>query len=141
MIRLTFALLITGLTSRYSPGVMQATIAARIEMGQLSAHSVAAHDGYVAVLDCNRIGDTLWIMVNDGRHWQTGELVDGGRWQRVLVTDCARRDGADGARSWMADNGILTELDYYTAARYGFTHLGAVPVVVSEVVPMIEVGR
>jgi len=80
-------------------------------------------------------------MVNDGRHYVTGELVDGGQWVRVLVTDCARRDGADGARSWMADNGILTELDYQTAARYGFTHLGVVPVVVSEVRPMIEVGQ
>jgi len=143
MIRLTLPilLLVTGLTSRYSPGVMQATINARIEMGQLSAHSVAAHDGYVAVLDCGRIGDTLWIMVNDGRNWQTGELVDGGRWQRVLVTDCAARQNWDGTQEWMRANNILTELDYQTAARYGFTHLGAVPVVVSEVRPMIEVGR
>lgn len=135
---LPIALMITGLTSRYDLGVMQATLEARIDMGQFSQHYVHQFDGYAAVADCNRIGDTIWVLVNDGRHYVTGELVDGGRWQRVLIADCARRDGLDGALDWMTSNGILTEIDGPLAARYGFTHLGALPVVVSEAPPMIS---
>lgn len=130
-------LLIVGFASRYDDGVMRATIKARIEMGQLSDHQVAQYDGYVAVEDCGQIGQPLWVLINDGRHYLSGELVDDGRWQKVLITDCARRDDGDGAKSWMAENGILIEMDYNLAAKYGFTHLGALPVVISDTPPQL----
>lgn len=138
---LPILLLVTGLTSRYDVGVMQATLEARIGWGELSRHQVQQYDGFAAMADCSLIGSSVWLMINDGRHYVTGELVDGGRWQRVLVADCARRDNGDGALDWMTSNGILTEIDGVLAGRYGFAHLGVLPVVLSWDEPMIGVRQ
>lgn len=125
---LTLILALTGFTSRYDPGVMEATIDARIGWGELTPELVAAHDAYIAVVDCELIGASAWLQINGGSHYQTGDPVNGGEWVHALVTDCAVRDDSDGAKSWMLDNNILCEIDGATATRYGFTHYGLLPV-------------
>ena len=132
---LTLFTLISGLSSRYDIGVFPATVDARIEMGHISQDQVATHDGFAATVDCDMIGTTLYVMPNGGLNMVTGEVVNDGDWQRVLVADCAVRDDSDGAKSWMLNNGILIEVDGSLAARYGYTHYGLMPVVVSMVEP------
>ena len=101
----------SGWASRYDEGVMAATVAARQEWGQLP-QDLTGWDAFIAVADCDHIGDTVWI-------WFDG-LDD---WQRALVTDCARRDGTDGALQWMRENSILYEVGWATAERGDFTCL------------------
>lgn len=137
MTRLLLALpVLVGLTSRYDLHVFPATVAARVEHGTITRDQVATHDGFAAVVDCSLIGRTIWALPNGGLHYETGQPVAGQEWRRLLVADCARRDGADGARSWMLANNILLEIDGELAAEYGYTHLGPLPVVVSTVKPL-----
>ena len=116
----------SGIASRYDPGVMGHTIAARLDMGHLTPQQVAAVDVYVAVLDCADIGRNVWIWFNGADDWLP-----------ALVTDCAVRDDSDGARSWMVDNGVLFEVDGTTAARYGYTCVCSKPALMSWVDPWV----
>lgn len=125
------ALFFSGWSSRYDPGVMAATVAVRVEFDQLAAADVDQVDGFVAVRDCHHLGRRLWVLVNDGRHLETDELVESGRFRQVLVADCAVRDGSDGARDWMTENNILTELGFELAAEYGYTGTGVVPILIT----------
>ncbi len=70
-------------------------------------------DGFIAVLDCPEIGN-IWNIRHQGSIW----------WERFLVTDCAGKndarasDGLSGAE-WMIGYGVLIEVDYLTAVRWG----------------------
>ena len=137
MTRLLLALpVLIGLTSRYDLGIFPATVAARVEHGTITREQVATHDGFAAVVDCSLIGHTIYALPNGGLHYETGAPVAGQEWRRLLVADCARRDGSDGARDFMLDNNILIEIDGELAQQYGYTHLGPLPVVVSTVRPL-----
>lgn len=138
MTRLTFLLIpvLVGLTSRYAIGVFPATVAVRVEHGTITPAQVATHDGFAAVVDCALIGSTIYALPNGGLHVATGEPVAGQEWRRLLIADCARRDGADGARDWMLDGGILIEIDGELAQQYGYDYLGPLPVVVSTQPPL-----
>lgn len=101
-----------GWASRYDPGVMEATVKARRGFGQsLSAPGIGA---YIAVRECEHIGRTAWIFVEGMR---APELA--------MVADCARQDDGDGARSWMAENQVILELDGRSAWRIDFRCLCA----------------
>ena len=75
-------LLAAGIATRYDPDVMQAVVANRIEWGQLEPSPEAV--GFVALLDCEHIGKTVWLETPDGLLF------------RVQVADCAA--GQDRAR-------------------------------------------
>jgi len=94
-----------GWASQYSPGVMERTILNQQRYGNLPM-SLPVVDGYVAVLDCNRLGEIVYLR------------PEGGEWEKFLVTDCARRDGKDGTRTWMLKSNIIVEVDYKTAVRW-----------------------
>ena len=72
-------------------------------MGQLST----THDKFVAVRDCDHIGEVLWL------------APIGDPWEMFIVADCAMPPGTDGAYEWMTRNNILVEVDYKTADRWG----------------------
>lgn len=96
-----------GNSSRYSAGVMEATVHVRQhELNQLPLYT-NGYDGYVATRDCSHIGNVVLAR-------PTGTK----RWRYFLVADCARRDDGDGTRSWMTENNILLELDYPTAVSW-----------------------
>ena len=90
----------TGHLSAYAELPTTATLAYRIELGQIE---LGDEDVYIAVLDCSRIGDT-------------GMLVSEDLSLSFLVFDCAGI--ADGGYDWMVDNDIVAEVDYYTWQSY-----------------------
>lgn len=99
--------IITGIASQYAPGVMEQVISTR-QAGLARATLPAGLPpvaGYVAVIDCSRIGEVVWLR-------PVGETG----WEPFLVTDCA--NPADGSDVWMTQNGILVEVDYNTAVRW-----------------------
>lgn len=105
-------LIIQGNASQYAPGVMNRVIKLRQSWGQIPA-DVNQYDGFIAVADCDRIGETVFMR-------PYGQA----RWEMFLITDCASKtdaresDGLSGYR-WMIENGIDAEVDYDTAARWG----------------------
>jgi len=114
------ALVTVSWCSQYAPGVMQEVIANRQAWGQIP-DDLSAWDGFVAVPDCDDIGQTYYIR----QHNSTDR-----RWLRVLAVDCANktdRQGAEDARSgyeWMRDNNIAFEVDYATAVAWGMVGRG-----------------
>lgn len=112
---LAIAIVATGTASQYGPHVMWRNIEIRQTPGR------TAHDlpptlpdvaGYVAVVDCDRIGSLVWLRPY------------GGEWERFLVADCA--GVADGGRAWMQAGGVLVEVDYETAKRWDVVGRGAI---------------
>ena len=106
------ALVISGWASAYSPGVMDATVAARMENGYW--FTAPPHDwytvaGYIAVNDCKRVGETATLIDPGGREW------------RVLVADCGGPGEGQGA-DWMTTNGIVAEMDAALWERLTATH-------------------
>jgi len=111
-------LLAAGLATRYDPDVMQAVVANRIEWGQLDPSPEAV--GFVALLDCEHIGKTVWLESPDGLLF------------RVQVADCAA--GQDRARliqlgfavdlSWE----LAQSLNVVDAPRAGFQIWDQLPV-------------
>ena len=97
----------SGWASRYSAGVMEATVKVRQEVLHDLPHYVNRYDGFVATEDCSYIGKVVLIRPSPKS-----------RWYQMLVADCARRDNGDGTRSWMQENNILLELDYPTAQAW-----------------------
>ena len=108
-----------SVASRYGEQVSLATLEARLEWGHITPFEVAIADGYVAVLDCSRIGE--WVILRP----------DGSRdWERFLVIDCANRTDSD-THAFMEH--ILVEVDYWTAQRWGFECLCGWPIQTLEV--------
>ena len=74
----------------------------------LTAHDLPvqlpAVDGFVAVKDCARIGDIMYLRPAGTVHWE-----------RFMVADCS---GHTSTTEWMKRNNILVEVDYQTARRW-----------------------
>jgi len=94
--------ILTGRASQYSPGVMQEVIRNRQAWGQIP-DDLSAYDGFVAVLDCSKIGEEIMLKPEHSSNWE-----------KFLVVDCAGSDAVD----WMKSNNILVEVDYSTARRW-----------------------
>ena len=98
---LLVALAVNGWASAYDVGVMDATVAYRMEHGlwfsppPMDWYQAA---GYVAVNDCTRVGEMATLIDPGGREW------------RVLVSDCGGPGEGQGA-DWMTTNNIIAELD------------------------------
>lgn len=93
------ALVVSGWASAYEYGVMDATVAYRMEHGYWFTpppRNWYEAAGYVAVNDCTRVGEMATLVAPDGHEW------------RVLVADCG---GADGGSDFMTRNNIIAELD------------------------------
>ena len=95
------AVAVAGWASAYDPGVMDATVAYRMEHGLW--FTPPPHDwyqvaGYVAVNDCARVGEVATLVDPGGREW------------RVLVADCGGAE-VNGGAAWMTANNIVAELD------------------------------
>lgn len=100
-----------GTASQYSPGVMERVVKTR-QSGRTARdlpRELPPVDGYIAVLECNRIGEIWRVFYKE-------------RWESFLVADCA---GSDATRRWMTQNNILIEVDYLTAKRWGVVGRGA----------------
>ena len=65
-------------------------------------------DGFIAVHDCALLGDIWWVENPITKVWES-----------MLVVDCARPAGTDGAAEWMIKNDVAMEVDYETAVRWG----------------------
>jgi len=97
---LLLTLLVTGIASRYDPGVFD-MVAANRGLPQWDG-------GHVAVLDCDLVGSTVFICDEKEKCW----------WAQV--TDCAGIQ--DGGYDWMVQNDIAGELDYdHAKGRVGTT--------------------
>lgn len=90
-------LLAAGLATRYDPDVMQAVVANRIEWGQLEPSPDSV--GFVALLDCDHIGKTVWLETPDGLLF------------RVQVADCA----ANQDRARLVQLGFAVDLSWELA--------------------------
>jgi len=92
--------------SQYGPGVMERVIANRVS-GR-TAHDLPqyppAADGWIAVQNCNRIGE-MWELRPVGQQ----------EWESFLVVDCS---GHVSTTEWLTENNIAVEVDYQTAVRW-----------------------
>lgn len=68
-------------------------------------------NGYVAVRERDDIGRLFWL-----------RPVDAARWELFLAVDCAGY--SDGGYQWMLDGGIIAEIDYDSAIRWGVVGRG-----------------
>ncbi len=95
------ALVVSGWASAYEYGVMDATVAYRMEHGYWFTpppRNWYEAAGYVAVNDCTRVGEMATLIDPGGREW------------RVLVADCGGPGDGQGS-DWMTTNNIVAELD------------------------------
>jgi len=92
------AIVAFGWASQYAPGVIQQ------RYGHLPAQ-LPEVAGYVAVVECDRLGELLYIRPE-------GSVV----WELFLVTDCS---GHAATTAWMRNNNIPVEVDHETARRWG----------------------
>jgi len=98
--------LVSGWASQYAPGVMERVVRVR-QSGRTSMDlpvELPDVDGFIAVEDCDRIGDIVYIR-REGTE----------KWYSFLVADCS---GHAETTSWMERNNILIEVDYETAVRW-----------------------
>ena len=101
------ALAVGGWASAYAEGVMDATVAARMEHGYWFTeppHDWYQAAGFIAVNDCTRVGEMATLIDPGGREW------------RVLVADCGGAE-VNGGAAWMTRNNIVAELDAGLWAR------------------------
>ena len=93
---------VTGIASRYDPGVFQSVVQVRQRSGSLPSQLPEYDGAHIALLDCRDVGKQVLVCKgNDCRF--------------ALVADCA--GVADGGRAWMIRNGIAGEVDDVTADR------------------------
>lgn len=93
---LAASLLVSGVASRYDPGVFASVSRVRGMPDWGGAH--------LAVLDCDWVGRHLWLC-------HEGDCVG------ARVTDCA--GVADGGAAWMINGGYAAEVDYTTSRELG----------------------
>lgn len=86
-----------GWLSAYAKRPTLGTLAYRLEHGQVTAEQVARAEVLIAVDNCGLIGREGTLTVADSS-WS------------ALVYDCG---GADGGHSWMQQNAIVAEVDYF----------------------------
>jgi hypothetical protein len=98
-----------SIISQYREGIMEQVIANR-QSGSAWVSlpmNLPRTDGYIAVRDCNELENIWWVKSPNGI------------WESMLVVDCARPAGTDGAAEWMDDENVAMEVDYETAVRWG----------------------
>lgn len=88
----------SGYLSAYGQSPTDHTLQYRIDNGQVPPDSLTRYDGLVAVLDCALIGTEYILSTVSGDF-------------SVIAFDCAGKD--DGGHSWMIDNNIVAEIDWY----------------------------
>jgi hypothetical protein len=96
------ALITSGIASRYDPGVFTRVVLSRSRWQTLPD---SGFDGYIALLDCSRVGDIVMVCFHNGKC------------KPMLVADCAGI--ADGGAAWMINGGYAGEVDYRTAIEEG----------------------
>lgn len=101
---------VAGFLSQYAQGVMEPTIAARQEWGQLPL-DLSGFDGFIAVADCGLVGQTAYLS------------IEGGPWLTVGIADCS---GHWHTTAWMREAKIIAEVGYRLAERFGFVGRGGV---------------
>lgn len=92
----------SGMATRYNPGVMTAVVANRVMWSQLPEGTDPGR--CVALMECERIGDTVWI-----------EKPDGVVYGPYIVADCAARQDRDR----LAQLGFAVDLSYKAALEIG----------------------
>ena len=95
-----------GVLSHYDGAPTRAVIANRSVPGRTACTLPANHadyDGYIAVLDCARIGEVVDV------RWR-------GHAARLLVFDCA---GDSATRAWMLRGNVIGEVSFDVAQRWG----------------------
>lgn len=93
-----------GWLSAYAKEPTDHTLEYRLETGDIQE----GYEAYIAVPECNRIGETGVIVLPDGNQ------------KTYQVFDCASRNTAeDSSHAWMTENNIVAELDYYTWKDHG----------------------
>lgn len=96
------SLVAVGFVSRYDPGVFESVVRTRRVWDQNVSKTF--EDGYIAVLDCDLVGETVFVEFEDGSYTY------------LKVADCAGI--ADGGASWMQRNKISGEVDFNTAMKF-----------------------
>lgn len=98
-----------ALISQYSQGMMELVIENRQNGNAwVSLPNVLPKtDGFIAVQDCSELENIWWVENPQTKVWES-----------MLIVDCARPEGTDGASEWMAENNIAMEVDYETARRW-----------------------
>jgi len=116
---LVIAILVSGIASQYSQGVMMSV--ARTRQAGLTAYSLPMQipsrvSGFIAVVDCQRIGEIVRVRYNEYDEY-------------LMVADCS---GHQETTNWMERNNIIMEIGYETALRWGVVGRGARVQVVHE---------
>ena len=96
------AIIASGIATRYDPLVMDAVIENRSRWNQIDASLDVR--GYVALLDCERLGELVWLQAPGGQ-------VVG----PVMVADCAQ----DAHRAELAHSGFAVDLSWELALELG----------------------
>jgi len=111
---------LTGIASQYDPGVMSHAISYRQRHHQIP-HDLSSYSGFMAVLESDNIGREYWV-----------RPINSSTWEKFLAVDCAGI--ADGGYSWMVNSGIIAEIDYDSAVRWGVVGIG----VEIEMIPLTQ---
>ena len=94
-------LLASGEATRYDPGVMEQVVENRMGWGQVASGTDPARS--IALLDCDRIGETVWLEAG-------GRLVG-----PLTVADCAQR----GHRADLEERGWAIDVSYELGVELG----------------------
>ena len=92
--------------SQYAPGVFDRVVAAR-QAGRTAKDlptPLPDVDGFIAVVDCDQIGD-IWTLRPVGQV----------QWETFLVADCS---GHAETTAWMTEQNIICEVGHRTATRW-----------------------
>ena len=101
--------LVSGTASQYGGGVAERTIAVRQQtdpprVSMTLPQELPETDGYLAVLECEHIGEVWWL-----RNVKTDDV------RCFLVIDCA---GDAQTINWMINGGIVGEIDWGSALAW-----------------------
>ena len=100
--------LASGTASQYGGGVAERTIAVRQavppRVSMPLPQELPETDGYLAVLECEHIGEVWWL-----RNVKTGDV------RSFLVIDCS---GHAATRNWMLRGNIIGEIDWQSALAW-----------------------
>ena len=91
----------SGYLSAYAELPTVATLAYRQEVGDIP-QDISQYDALIAVADCSLIGREALLYTEIGT-------------MTAIIYDCA---GNDGTPTWMAENRIVAEVDYWTWQRH-----------------------
>jgi len=111
---LLLAHLQVGHAAYYNPQIFEQVVAVRLAgwtAGDLTEDDLRGVIGYVAVPDCDEIGRRVWLF-HESEGWRGP----------YLVADCACQINGDKQR--MVRRGIVAEVDFQTAKRWGVLGYG-----------------